>query len=66
MLSEAIFHWVKEIENVNGEKSILIDYLMHYDWLDYKASEPDMNLKMKFVLASKEGIFSQIQLVSQR
>jgi hypothetical protein len=58
--------WDIEIENVNGEMSIPIEYLIHHDWIECKASEPDMNFKMKIVVASKDGKFPQIQLLSDR
>ena len=52
--------WDTEIENVNGEMSILIEHLIHHDWIKCKASELDMNFKTKMVVASKDGKFPQI------
>jgi hypothetical protein len=49
--------WDIEIENVNGEMSIPIEHLIHHDWIECKASEPDMNFKLKIIVASKEGKF---------
>ena len=46
--------------------SFPIEHLIHHDWIEYKATEPDMNFKMKIVVASKEGKFPQIQLVSNK
>jgi hypothetical protein len=36
---------------VNGEMSILIEHLIHQDWTECKANEPEMNLKMENVVA---------------
>jgi hypothetical protein len=58
--------WDIEIENVNGEMSISIEHLIHHDWIEGKASEPDMNFKLKTVVASKDGKFPQIQLLYNR
>jgi hypothetical protein len=58
--------WDIEIENVNGEMSIPIEHLIHHDWIKGKASESDMNFKLKIVVASKDGKFPQIQLLSDR
>jgi hypothetical protein len=55
-----------ENENVNGEMSIPIEHLIHHDWIEYKAIEPDMNFKIKIVLASIEGKFPEINLLSDR
>jgi hypothetical protein len=55
-----------ENENVNGEMSIPIEHLIHYDWFEYKAIEPDMNFKIKIVLASVEGKFPEINLLSDK
>jgi hypothetical protein len=52
--------WDTEIENVNGELSIPIEHLIHHDWVEGKAIEPDMNFKLKIVVASKDGKFPQI------
>jgi hypothetical protein len=49
--------WDIEIENVNGEMSIPIEHLIHHDWIECKASEPNMNFKLKIIVASKEGKF---------
>jgi hypothetical protein len=49
--------WDTKIENVNGEMSIPIEHLIHHDWIKCKASELDMNFKIKIVVASKEGKF---------
>jgi hypothetical protein len=51
---------------VNGEINIPIEHLIHHDYIECKASELDMNFKMKIVVASKEGKFPQIQLLSDR
>jgi hypothetical protein len=51
---------------VNGELSIPIEYLIHYDWVEGEAIEPDMNFKLKIVVASKDGKFPQIKLLSDR
>jgi hypothetical protein len=51
---------------VNGEISIPIEHLIHHDWIEYKAIEPDMNFKIKIVLASVEGKFPEINLLSDK
>jgi hypothetical protein len=58
--------WDTEIENVNGELSIPIEHLIHHDWVEGKAIEPDMIFKLKIVVASEDGKFPQIQLLSDR
>jgi hypothetical protein len=58
--------WDTKIENVNGEMSIPIEHLIHHDWIEGKASEPDMNFKLKTVATSKDGKFPQIQLLYNR
>jgi hypothetical protein len=51
---------------VNGEMSIPIEHLIHHDWIEGKASEPDMNFKLKTIAASKDGKFPHIQLLCNR
>jgi hypothetical protein len=51
---------------VNGELSIPIERLIHHDWVEGKAIEPDMNFKLKIVVASEDRKFPQIQLLSDR
>jgi hypothetical protein len=58
--------WNTEIENVNGEMSIPIEHLIHHDWVEGKASEPVMNFKLKTDVATEDGEFPQIQLLSDR
>jgi hypothetical protein len=58
--------WDTEIENVNGEMSIPSEHLIHHDWIEGKASEPDMNFKLKTIVVSKDGKFPQIQLLYNR
>jgi hypothetical protein len=58
--------WDTEIENANGELSIPIEHLIHHDWVEGEAIEPDMNFELKTVVASEDGKFPQIKLLSDR
>jgi hypothetical protein len=51
---------------VNRELSIPIEHLIYHDWVEGKAIEPDMIFKLKIVVASEDGKFPQIQLLSDR
>jgi hypothetical protein len=37
--------------------SILIEHLIHHDWVEGKAIELDMIFKLKIVVASEDGKF---------
>jgi hypothetical protein len=49
--------WDTEIENANGELSILFEHLVHHDWVESEAIEPDMNFELKTVVTSEDGRF---------
>jgi hypothetical protein len=58
--------WDLEIENANGELSIPIKHLIHQDWIEGEATEPDMNFELKTIVASEDGKIPEIKLLSNR
>jgi hypothetical protein len=58
--------WDSEIENANGKLSIPIKHLIHHDWVEGEAIEPDMNFELKTIVASEDGKIPQIKLLSDR
>jgi hypothetical protein len=58
--------WDTEIENANGELSIPIEHLIDHVWVKGEAIETDMKFEMKTVVASEDGKFPKIELLSNR